>query len=325
MELENAGGVASPGTARVAVVQLWSTLTRTPDENRAHALAMLERAARPGLDLVVLPEAVSMLCYPDGRADFTYRDVVDRVPGPMTEAIARIAAGAGVNVVAGLIEDQGPDRPCQNVALVFDRSGSIVGRYEKTHEPEICRHEQAAGIGGALPTFDLDFGRIGIFICWDLLAPEVASILTLSGAQLLCFPHMIALPTRQNFAVTLRARAIDNAVPVAAAGMRDEHNHNGHQDGLYPTCILDAQGEVIAQATEAGPAVVTASVTLGGSHSSEDDWFSRRGREARPGLYARLYAALPDATASDAGEVPDLSDSNNPHANETAAARGRST
>ena len=283
----------------VAAVQLWSDLARTPQENRAHALEMLERAAQKRSDLIVLPEAVSMLCYPDGRPDFTYRDVAEPVPGPTTEAAADIARRHRVNVMLGLIADRGPEVPCQNLVVVIDREGQAAGYYEKTHEPEVVRRDQGAGTGTSFPIFDLDFARTGTFVCWDLLAPEVASILALKGARLLCFPHLIGLPSPRNFAVSLRARAVDNAVPIVAAGMRDAHNHNGCQDGIFPTCILDADGNVVAQSTRAGADVVRAGLSLAsvrvdylGLDQPDVDWFAHRPRELRVDLYARAYADL---------------------------------
>ena len=286
-------------TVEVCAVQLWSSTEHSPEDNRQHAIEMLDRAAKDSPDLIVLPEAVAMLCYPDGRPGFTYRDVAEPIPGPTTEAVARIARRGATNVVIGLVEDLGPDEPCQNVALVFGRDGSLVGRYEKTHEPEVCRREQAAGVGNELPVFDMDFGRIGVFICWDLLAPEVAALLTMKGAQLLCFPHLIGLPAQRNFAISLRARAVDNGVPIVAAGMRDTHNHNGSQDGLYPTCIVDADGRVVAQAEEAGPAIVRAALSLApvrvdqmGEARDGVDWRAQRLRELRPDLYGREYGKM---------------------------------
>lgn len=286
-------------TLTVAAVQLWSSRSRTPADNRRHALDMLARAAAGGPDLVVLPEAVSMLCYPDGRPGFTYRDVAEPVPGPTTEAAAALARRHGVNVVLGLVADHGPDRPCQNVVVVINRRGELVGRYAKTHEPELCRAAQAAGVGETLPVFRLGDVCIGVFVCWDLLAPEVAALLTLQGAELLCFPHLMAFPAPRNLALALRARAADNAVPIVAAGMRDAHNHNGSQDGLYPTCLLDADGAVVAQSTAAGADVVMATIGLDpprvdhmGRAGRGLDWRAQRRREVRPALYARAYAAL---------------------------------
>jgi predicted amidohydrolase len=292
----------------VAAVQLWSDLDRSPLDNTRHALTMLERAASTSPDLVVMPEAVSMLCYPDGRDDFSYRDVSEPVPGPTSDEARTIAARWRTNVLLGMIEDRGPNVPCQNTVLAIDRGGRIVGRYDKTHEPLVCRERQAAGRGAAIEPVRFDFGMVGVFICWDLLSPEVPAILALKGARLLCFPHMISLPAARNFAVTLRARAVDNALPVVAAGMRDAHNHSGSQEGIYPTCILDANGELIAQTEVSGPDIVRARVPLGpvrvdhlGRAENNVNWSEHRPQELRPDLYARHYASLAPPAPEDEG------------------------
>jgi predicted amidohydrolase len=293
----------------VAAVQLWSDLERSPAANRHHALEMLSLAASTSPDLVVMPEAVSMLCYPDGRPDFTYRDVSEPIPGPTSEEAALIARRWQTNVLLGLIEDRGEDLPCQNTVIAIDRQGRLIGRYDKTHEPEVCRKEQAAGRGDRLEPIEFDFGKVGVFVCWDLLAPEVPAILALKGARLLCFPHMISLPSARNFAVTLRARAIDNALPVVAAGMRDVHNHRGSQEGIFPTCVIDANGEIIGQTEAAGPDIVQVRVPLGpvrvdhlGLAESDVNWSDHRLRELRPDLYARHYGSIAASKAKGGGE-----------------------
>ncbi len=276
---------------RVAAVQLWSDASRTPVENRAHALEMASKAAEASPDLVVLPEAVAMLCYPDGRPDFSYRDVCEDIPGPTSDALCEIARRYSTNIVAGLIEDRGEDRCCQNVAIIIDRSGNLVGKYEKLHEPQICREEQAAGTGNSIPVFDLDFGRIGILICWDLISPETASILAYKGAELLCFPHLIGLPSPGNFSIQIRARAIDTGIPVVAAGMRDDGSHSGTQDGLSPTCIIDADGVVVAQAMSDAATVITGELDLS-SESPNRIHRSRAKTDLRLDVLAENYAAL---------------------------------
>ena len=280
----------------VTAVQLWSSTEHTPDQNRTHAIEMAERAVRPDAagrkpDCVVLPEAVAMLCYPDGRPAFTYHDVADPSPGPTSDAFCRIAGESGVNIVVGLIEDRGSDQHCQNTTLVIDRAGRIVGRYDKIHEPSICRTEQAAAVGSEIPVFDLDFGRIGIMVCWDLISPEIASILMLKGAELLLVPHLIGLPTVASWPVILKARAIDSGLPVVAAGMRDAHNHNGIQDGLGPTCIIGPSGEIIAQTDLAGADIVGATLDLSGAAPNRRKVVEIRG-DRRPDVYAREYFSL---------------------------------
>lgn len=221
---------------------------------------MLELAAGQEPDLVVLPEAVAMLCYPDDHPDFTYFDVAESIPGRTSDKAREIAARFGVNVVIGLIERR--EDGGQNLALVIDRTGTVVGRYEKVHEPEVCRVEQYALVGNEVPVFDLDIGRIGIFICWDLNYPEMTSILASKGAELLLFPHLISLSGDTHYAERIRARAVDAGVPIVAAGMRDEHNHNGTQEGMGATCILDGKGRVVSQSLKAGPDIVTCNLEV---------------------------------------------------------------
>ena len=247
---------------KVAAVQLRSDPRNSPDQNIAHALEMAERAARGQVDLIVLPEAISMLCYPDGRTDFTYHNVSEPASGPTTRALANIASSYDVNIVVGLIEERGESIACQNVGLVINRGGKIVGRYEKLHEPLVCRDEQAAGTGADVPVFDLDVATIGVAICWDINFPELFSLLAYKGASIICFPHLIGLPTAANYAVQLRARAIDTATFVIAAGMRDEGSHSSTQDGLAPTCIIDPDGNVVAQASTDREEIVLAELRL---------------------------------------------------------------
>jgi N-carbamoylputrescine amidase len=252
---------------RVCAVQLWSSKTHTPDDNRNHALDMLGKAASErNHDLIVLPEAVSMLCYPDDRPDFTYYDVAEEVPGPTTDAAGRIAREHQVNVIIGLIQRR--NNGCQNMAIVIDRSGEIVGLYEKRHEPEVCIREQAALEGSDAPVFDLDFGRVGIFICWDLYYSDITDELEANGAELLVFPHLMSFAIPKSQASTLRQRARETGLPIVAAGMRDEHNHNGGQDGLWPTGVLDGEGQVVVQTDAPKSDLISAVITTGRNKST---------------------------------------------------------
>ncbi|NIQ11494.1 MAG: carbon-nitrogen hydrolase family protein, partial [Gammaproteobacteria bacterium] len=42
--------------------------------------------------------------------------------------------------------------------------------------------------GNSFPTFDTDFGRIGIMICWDVFFPGPARTLALNGAEVILLP-----------------------------------------------------------------------------------------------------------------------------------------
>jgi predicted amidohydrolase len=109
-----------------------------------------------------------------------------------------------------MIEKKG--RKIFNSVVIFGRSGEIVDVYHKIHEPEVVVKEEKVSLGNEFPVYKLDFGRIGIMLCWDNTFPETASILSQKGAEIILYPHFIGLPSQLNFNVTTQARAVDNCV-----------------------------------------------------------------------------------------------------------------
>ena len=76
--------------------------------------------------------------------------------------------------------------------MVLDRSGQILGVYDKMHpvttSPDYTVFEYGVFPGGEPPVFDLDFGRIGIQICFDAGFPETWSTLARKGAKAVFWP-----------------------------------------------------------------------------------------------------------------------------------------
>lgn len=57
-----------------------------------------------------------------------------------------------------------------NRALLIDRNGDIIARYDKTHLT-IAEYEFGITPGNDIPVVETDIGRIGFMICWDLWFP----------------------------------------------------------------------------------------------------------------------------------------------------------
>lgn len=57
-----------------------------------------------------------------------------------------------------------------NRALLIDRNGDIIARYDKTHLT-IAEYELGITPGNDIPVVETDIGRIGFMICWDLWFP----------------------------------------------------------------------------------------------------------------------------------------------------------
>ena len=191
--------------------------------NLATAGRYARRAASRGAGLVVFPE-----CFVQGYA--LRRSVLDLavdLDGPVVAELARLAAGARIAIVAGLIEANpaDPARPF-NTAVVLGPDGGLVGRYRKAHLFD--REVDAFTPGDAYPVFELPLGatsrpplQLGVCICADIEFPEVARLLAIGGAELIAVASADMEPYRVQQAANLMSRAIENNVHVALANTVD--------------------------------------------------------------------------------------------------------
>lgn len=106
-------------------------------------------------------------------------------------------------VFGGIFLDDAATGACSNAAVVIDRQGRVVGRYVKVH-PVLDRIDPDGQVvleGGVTPgaeynTFDLDFGRVGVQICYDVEYPEGWRRLAEQGAEIVLYPTQSPQLTR---------------------------------------------------------------------------------------------------------------------------------
>jgi predicted amidohydrolase len=106
-------------------------------------------------------------------------------------------------VFGGVFLDDPATGTCSNSAAVIDRQGRLIGQYAKVH-PVLDEGKAEGKIvfeGGVVPgdaytTFDLDFGRVGIQICYDVEFPEGWRRLAEKGAELVLYPTQSPQLTR---------------------------------------------------------------------------------------------------------------------------------
>jgi predicted amidohydrolase len=123
-----------------------------------------------------------------------------------------------VHVVYGTYE-RGPDpETVYNTAVLIGPSGQILGGYHKTHL--FCGEDRSGGgwvtPGETATVVETDLGRIGLMICFDGDYPELARVMAVRGAEVVCRPSAL-LRSADIWELTNRARAYDNHVFVVAA------------------------------------------------------------------------------------------------------------
>ncbi len=106
-------------------------------------------------------------------------------------------------VLGGIFNDHPALAGCTNEAVVIGRDGELIGRYVKVH-PVPDDHQSEGTVtfeGGVKPgidfaVFDLEFGRIGVQICYDVEYPEGWRSLANQGVELVLYPTQSPQLTR---------------------------------------------------------------------------------------------------------------------------------
>ena len=131
----------------------------TPQRNLKLFCGQIDAAGKLGLDIVCLPEAITVV-----GTGYSGPQLAERIPGPSTDETGAAARRNRIWVVAGLYER---DRDLvYNSAVLLNREGRLAGKYRKIHLP---REEWEKGVtpGGEYPVFNTEFGTIAIQVCYD--------------------------------------------------------------------------------------------------------------------------------------------------------------
>lgn len=235
----------------------------TAEENRRRLAERIAEAAAAGAELVVLQELHDSLyfCQTESTDNF---DLAEPVPGAATEFYGEVARRCGVVLVTSLFERRAAGL-YHNTAVVFERDGSIAGRYRKMHIPDDPAYYEkfyfTPGDLGFRP-MRTSVGVLGVQVCWDQWYPEGARLMALHGAEILIYPTAIgweSSDTEQEQSRQLdawrtvqRGHAVANGLPVVAV------NRCGHEDdpsgatrGIEfwgHSFVAGPQGEILAEA-----------------------------------------------------------------------------
>ncbi|MCY4035832.1 MAG: acyltransferase [bacterium] len=120
-----------------------------------------------------------------------YYSYAEAIPdGPTTKRFQEIAAKHAMVLVLPMYEQEQPG-VLYNTAAVIDADGRYLGKYRKTHIPQVKGflekfYFRPGNLG--FPVFDTAVGRVGVYICYDRHFPEGWRALGLNGAQLVFNP-----------------------------------------------------------------------------------------------------------------------------------------
>lgn len=258
-----------------------------PDINLETSINSIKEAAAAGANLVVLQELHRSVyfCQTEDTRQF---DLAETIPGPSSETLGAVARELGIVLVASLFERRAPGL-YHNTAVVFERDGSIAGRYRKMHIPDDPGYYEkfyfTPGDLGFTP-IETSVGRLGVLICWDQWFPEAARLMALAGADLLIYPTAIGWDPREEQAekerqrnawiLIQRSHAIANGIPVLSCNRTGfEPSPLGNSEGLEfwgSSFVAGPQGELLAEAPIDKPSVLVVDIDMERSETVRRIW-----------------------------------------------------
>ena len=232
-------------------------------DNRSRLIAKVKNLASRGAELVVLQELHDSLyfCQTEDTAKF---DLAVKIPGDITEIYGEVASECGVVLVTSLFEKRAAGL-YHNTAVVFEKDGSIAGKYRKMHIPDDPAYYEkfyfTPGDLGFSP-IHTSVGTLGVLVCWDQWYPEAARLMALKGAEILIYPTAIGYESsdtqeeqerQRNAWITVqRGHAVANGLPVVAVNRTGhETDPSGQTNGISfwgSSFAAGPQGEFLFQA-----------------------------------------------------------------------------
>lgn len=176
-----------------------------------------------------------------------------------------------------------------NTAVVFDRDGSIAGKYRKMHIPDDPGfYEKFYFTPGDLgfEPIQTSLGSLGVLVCWDQWYPEAARLMALKGAEMLIYPTAIGwdlndtkeeqMRQLEAWIISQRGHAVANGLPVISVNrVGHESDPSGQTSGILfwgNSFVAGPQGEILAQAENNIPENLVVEVDMERSENVRRWW-----------------------------------------------------
>ena len=217
----------------------------------------IEACAAHGAQLIVLQELHNSLyfCQTENTNLF---DLAEPIPGPSTGFYSELAAANKVVLVASLFEKRAPGL-YHNTAVVFDRDGSIAGKYRKMHIPDDPAYYEkfyfTPGDIGFEPIQTIYPTAIG----WESSDTDDEKARQLNA-----------------WIISQRAHAVANGLPVISVNrVGHEPDPSGQTNGIQfwgNSFVAGPQGEFLAQASNDHPENMVVEIDMERSENVRRWW-----------------------------------------------------
>lgn len=250
-------------TLKVGIIQ--QSNTQDISKNRCNLISKIKDLAKQGAELVVLQELHDSLyfCQVESTDNF---DLAYTLDSDSCKEYAEVAKECNVVLVTSIFEKRAVGL-YHNTAVVYEKDGSVAGKYRKMHIPDDPAYYEkfyfTPGDIGFEP-ISTSVGKLGVLVCWDQWYPEAARLMALKGADVLIYPTAIGWEStdtddekaRQQGAwqTVQRGHAVANGLHVITVNrVGHEEDPSKQTNGIQfwgHSFVAGPQGEIIYQAPD---------------------------------------------------------------------------
>ncbi len=249
----------------------------------------IEEAGKQGVQVLSFQEVFNQPYFCPSQ-DSKWYAAAEKVPdGPTVNLMKEYAKKYNMVIVVPIYEEE-KTGIYYNTAAVIDADGTYLGKYRKTHIPQVAGFWEKfffrPGNSG-WPVFETAYCKLGVYICYDRHFPEGWRALALNGAEYIVNPSATVKGVSQYlWELEQPASAVANGVYIGASnrvGTEAPWNIGEFYGSSY---IVNPRGELIVQASDNKDELIVADMDMDMIREIRNNWQFFRDR--RPETYFDL-------------------------------------
>jgi N-carbamoylputrescine amidase len=259
--------------------------------NAAH-VPLIEEAGKKKVQVLCLQEVFNQPYFCPSQ-DSKWYAAAERIPdGPTVKLMQELAKKHAMVIVVPIYEED-ITGVYYNTAAVIDADGKYLGKYRKTHIPQVAGFWEKfffrPGNSG-FPVFQTAYVKLGVYICYDRHFPEGWRALALNGAEYIVNPSAtVAGLSQYLWELEQPASAAANGCYIGAinrVGTEAPWNIGRFYGSSY---FVNPRGQIIAKASEDKDELIIADMDWDMVREVRNLWQFFRDR--RPEAYGSLAQA----------------------------------